>query len=55
MSVLITSLPAKALRTIADIARLSEIFRILGGYLLISSLPGKASGKLIDIARLAEI
>ena len=38
-----------------DIARLSEILRILGESLLISSLPGKALRTFVDIARLAEI
>ena len=46
------SLPGKALRTLVDIARLAEILRILGEFLLISSLPGKALRTLVDIARL---
>ena len=34
---LILNLPGKALGTLVDIARLAEIYRILGNYLLISS------------------
>ena len=49
---LISSLPGKALRTCVDIARLAEIKRILGEYLLMSSLTGKALRTLVDIARL---
>ena len=52
---MISSLPGKALRMLVDIARLAEIYRILGECLLISSLPGKALRMLVDIARLAEI
>ena len=48
-------LPGKALRTLVDIARLTEIERILGECLLISSLPGKALRPLVDIAWLTEI
>ena len=40
---------------LVDIARLAEIYRILGEFLFISSLPGKALGKLVEIVRLAEI
>ena len=39
---------------LVDIARLAEIYRILGECLLISSLPGKALRTHVDIARLAE-
>ena len=38
-----------------DIARLAEIYRILGDCILISSLPGKALRILVDIAWPAEI
>ena len=38
---------------LVDIARLAEIYRILGECLLISSLPGKALRTLVDIVRLA--
>ena len=40
---------------LVDIARLDEIYRLLGECLLISSLPGKALRMLVDMARLAEI
>ena len=55
MSVLISSLPGKASRTLVDIARLAEILRILSECLLISRLPSKASRTLVDIVRLADI
>ena len=59
MSVFISSLPGKALRTLVDIARLAEIKGILGELLLITILPGKAPVKalrtLVDIARPAKI
>ena len=43
------------MRTLVDIARLADIWRILGECLLISSLPAKALRTLDVIARLAEI
>ena len=52
MSVLISSLPGKALRMLVDIAGLAEIENTR--FMLISSLPGKALRTLVDIARLAE-
>ena len=45
----------QAFRTLVDILRLAEIYRILGDCLLISSLQGKALRMLVDIARLNEI
>ena len=51
----ISSLPGKALSKLVDIARLAQIWRILGECLLISSLPGKALRTLVDITRLAQI
>ena len=45
---------ARLLGTLADIARLAEIQRVLGECILISSLSGKALRTLVDIARLAE-
>ena len=48
VTLLISSLPGKALRTLVDIARLADILRILGECLLISSLPGKTSRTIVD-------
>ena len=44
---MISSLPGKASRTLFGIARLAEIYRILGKSILISCLPGKASRKIV--------
>ena len=52
---LISSLSDKALRSLVDIARLVEIYRIPGECRLISSLSGKALRSLVNIARLVEI
>ena len=46
---MISSSPGKALRMLVDIARLAEIWRIIGECLLISSLPGKALRTHVDI------
>ena len=51
---MISSSPGKALRMLVDIARLPEIWRILGECLLISSFPREGLRTLVDIARLAE-
>ena len=52
---LISSLPGKALRTLADIAMLAEILIILSECLLISIIPDKALRTLVDMARPAEV
>ena len=40
---------------LVDIARLAEIYRLLGQCALISSLPGKSLRTLVDILRLTKI
>ena len=51
-SLLISSLPGKALRKLVDIARLAEIQRRLGKCLLISSLSGMLPPALCGLKNL---